>query len=82
MTPKELKKFRLQHKISLVHLAATVGLPADYLSQIEEDEVPALEKDLDRIEKALVKIKTELEEGDEQDETEPPGKWLRRRKPG
>lgn len=53
MTPAELKAYRNRLKVPLIELAAYTGLPSGYLAKIEEREVIPLERDLQRMERAL-----------------------------
>jgi predicted transcriptional regulator len=69
VTPRDLKTLRKKLRISLVELAATVGLPSGYIGQIEEGEVVPLERDLERLEKGLRKLEGELREADDQTTT-------------
>ncbi len=71
MTPEQLRRFRQSKKVSILDLAARIGLPADYIEKIEEGHVVALPSDLTRIEKAILQV--EKEKSDPDYEEEPPG---------
>ena len=47
--------------MTLVELSATTGLLSDYLAQIEDGKVQPLESDLKRIERTLLKAKSDPE---------------------
>ena len=49
MTPAEIRKLRLQKKISLLEMAAYTGLPEAYIEKIEDGLVIPLESDLERL---------------------------------
>jgi len=61
MFPEEIKRLRLQHRISLIELAGYTGLPSGLIGQIEDKSVPALQSDLDRIETVLKQLIGERE---------------------
>lgn len=56
MKPSELKKLREKVGATYIELACFTGLPSDYLRQIEEEKVIALDTDLERIENALRRL--------------------------
>ena len=54
--PVEIKRLRNEHGIQLIEVAAWCGLPAALIRQIEDEEVPVLDTDLERIASALRRI--------------------------
>jgi transcriptional regulator with XRE-family HTH domain len=62
MMPEEIKRLRLAKEISLLELSAMIGLPADYIRDIEDRKVVALDSDLERLGKALRTAKTNRRE--------------------
>ena len=63
MTLDQFKQLRRKLKVTLLELAATTGLPENYLLQIEEGEIVPLTGDLKRLEKALALIEKDRKEG-------------------
>ncbi|MFZ5801767.1 MAG: hypothetical protein ACOY3K_01460 [Candidatus Omnitrophota bacterium] len=64
MKQSEISAWRKKYRITRLELAATVGLLPSYLEKLENEECPALESDLTRIEegfRALVEIKKEMD---------------------
>jgi len=61
MSPEELKRLRQQHSIALIELAGWTGLPSEFIGQIEDKSVVALQSDLDRIEEVLRRLIKERE---------------------
>ncbi|HNV86359.1 MAG TPA: hypothetical protein PKL97_05275 [Candidatus Omnitrophota bacterium] len=62
MTPQELERLRNKLKVRYVELAARTGLPSSYVQKILEGEVVPIWKDVDRIEKILLRIEAEPED--------------------
>ena len=67
MTPSQLKKLRLDQKVSLLDVAARTGLPAEYIAKIEDEEIIALESDLARIHKGILQAAKELAQREKDD---------------
>ncbi len=59
MNLHELKILRNELKVELLELAALTGMPESYLNQIEERVIQPSPQDLQRIERALLKIKSD-----------------------
>lgn len=53
LKPSEIRTLRNDYGISVIEVAAMCGLPADFIRQIEDHEVAALDTDLERIVSAL-----------------------------
>lgn len=64
MTPSQLKRFRLQNGLSLLDVSARTGLPTDYIEKIEEEQIAALQSDLERLKKAILQAAKEKEDPD------------------
>jgi predicted transcriptional regulator len=56
MIAKDVERLRKRLKISRLEVAANTGLPEDYIRQIEEGEVVALENDLERLKQTIHRI--------------------------
>ncbi len=59
MNLHDLKILRKQLRVELLELSALTGMPESYLEQIEEEVIKPSETDLKRIQKALLKIKSD-----------------------
>jgi transcriptional regulator with XRE-family HTH domain len=66
MQPVALKKLREESKISRIELAAYAGLPSGFIAQIEEEEVVALESDLQRLERVIRNIVKQRNQDEEE----------------
>ncbi len=71
LTVEQLRRMRTHANVTILDIAARIGLPADYIEKIEEEQVIPLPSDLERIYQGIMQAQKDRSdpdfEGDFQD---------------